>query len=591
MSLLTRDPLLLAHMATQVRPGQVIHRLRLRAQRMALHRSVLARQLLLAGPPAASAVGWPSIFEPIDAHLWKGGTGLTSLQDGRIDLLGVTRRLAGAAGGRKSQPDWSSADWTQADAAMLWRFHLHYWDWAWALTGDLHGGQARTMFADMWQSWHAATDPGHGDAWLPYPAALRAWSWCGLYHGLVAGGPIENAFLASLAVHAGFLRRHLELDLGGNHLIKDLKAVAGLAIFFEDERMLRRALDLLNKQLAIQVLPDGGHFERAPAYHCQVLADLIDLVNLIQSASRTPPPALAMAIPRMRQWLSIVLSPQDDVPLLNDGYPVAPCLLRVLEPGTAPADPLRILPETGLVRAIAGDWHLLADVGPPCPDDLPGHAHADTFTCLVHVSGVPLLVDTATSTYQAGPTRSYERSTAAHNTAEVDGSDSTQVWGAFRAARRARVTSLAAHSDRTSLVIEAAHDGFRRLPGRPFHRRRWSLNETGLQIEDLITGTGTHTVTLRWHLTAGAELRLDSGVAMVQVGPEEFLVAMTGQPRVTVATESAPLATGFGRTRMAPVLIGQVHAPLPIRITTSWRRSGRTGTPTLQVTALTAGGV
>ena len=32
----------------------------------------------------------------------------------------------------------------------------------------------------------------------------------------------------------------------------------------------------LTAQLAMQVLPDGGHYERAPAYHCQVLADLID---------------------------------------------------------------------------------------------------------------------------------------------------------------------------------------------------------------------------------------------------------------------------------------------------------------------------
>ena len=97
------------------------------------------------------------------------------------------------------------------------------------------------------------------------------------------------------------------------------------------------------------------------------------------------------------------------------------------------------LPDTGLVRAAAGSWRLLADVGPPCPEELPAHAHADTLGCLVHVDGAPLLVDTGTSTYAPGPVRSYERSTAAHNTAEVDGTDSTEVWGAFRAGRRARV--------------------------------------------------------------------------------------------------------------------------------------------------------
>ena len=84
------------------------------------------------------------------------------------------------------------------------------------------------------------------------------------------------------------------------------------------------------------------------------------------------------------------------------------------------------------------------------------------------MDGVPLLVDTGTSTYAPGPVRDYERSTAAHNTVEVDGTDSTEVWGAFRAARRARVTRRRGRAaDGGVLTIEAVHDGFRRLPGRP----------------------------------------------------------------------------------------------------------------------------
>jgi UDP-N-acetylglucosamine 2-epimerase len=45
----------------------------------------------------------------------------------------------------------------------------------------------------------------------------------------VAGSDAEDRFIASLSTHAGFLRRHLETDAGGNHLVKNLKALAGLA--------------------------------------------------------------------------------------------------------------------------------------------------------------------------------------------------------------------------------------------------------------------------------------------------------------------------------------------------------------------------
>ena len=120
----------------------------------------------------------------------------------------------------------------------------------------------------------------------------------------------------------GFLRRNVESDVGGNHLIKNLKALAGLAVFFGDARRLGQALDQLASQLAVQVLPDGGHYERAPAYHCQVLADLVDVAELVRCTGQAPGPELLDAIDRMRYWLSCVLAQDGQVPLLNDGYPV-----------------------------------------------------------------------------------------------------------------------------------------------------------------------------------------------------------------------------------------------------------------------------
>src|SRR5260370_1258281 len=99
--------------------------------------------------------------------------------------------------------------------------------------------------------------------------------------------------------------------------------------------------------------------------------------------------------------------------------------------------------------------------------------------------------------------RRHERSTAAHSTVQVDGADSTEVWGVFRAGRRARVSGLAVLADSSGLACEAVHDGFRRLPGRPLHRRRWSLTEGGLRVEDLVTGRGRHEIVIRWQLSAG----------------------------------------------------------------------------------------
>jgi uncharacterized heparinase superfamily protein len=485
---------------------------------------------------------------------------LAQLRAGSIQLLGITRQLG------------NPLNWQQAGEPLLWRFHLHYWDWAWGLAAASDRAGARELFARLWLSWQASCPFGRGDAWLPYPAALRAWSWCGLYRDLVEGTDLEREFLRAVVTHAGFLRVHLESDLGGNHLIKDLKALAGLGIFLGDEGMLRRALRLLTSQLTVQVLDDGGHYERAPAYHCQVLADLIDMADLLSASGRGPAPTLTMAIARMRRWLGGVMTPDGSVPLLNDGYPVPGALVAALRPRPAPTVPLLTLADTGLIRAVAGDWHLLADVGAPCPDELPGHAHADTLSCVVHVGDTPLLVDTGTSTYAAGPVRNYERSTAAHNTIEIDDTDSTEVWGAFRAGRRARVYGPVARAGASEVTATAAHDGYRHLRGRPCHRRRWSLTSGGLQIDDEVTGDGRHKVIVRWHLAPGSLVRLEQDRASVTTTAGNFEVAVTATTKFWLSVDSVPIATGFLRTAAAPVLTCRLDTILPTRLSTSWGR-------------------
>jgi len=551
----------LSRTVVHLRPGQMAHRARLRAQQAGLRRFPEAGRRLLSGPNPSAAVGWPAPLRPVDARTPGRWPGLSELRSGKIRLLGLVRELGDPPG------------WQHADAPRLWRFHLHYWDWAWGLAADPDRLAARAMFARLWRSWQASAPFGLGDAWHPYPAALRAWSWCGLYCDLAAGSDIEPEFVAGLAAHAGFLRRFLEHDVGGNHLIKGLKALAGLAVFFADERLLRLAVRRLARQLTRQVLADGGHFERAPAYHCQVLADLIDVADLLLATGRAPADELSAATERMRSWLRAVLTPDGQVPLLNDGYPVGPELLSALRPGPVPDGSLLVLPATGLVRAMAGDWHLLADVGPPCPPSLPAHAHADTFGCLVHVGKVPLLIDTGTSTYEPGPVRRHERSTAAHSTVQVDGADSTEVWGVFRAGRRARVSGLNAHADSSGVTCEAVHDGFRSLRGRPLHRRRWSLTSGGLRVDDTVTGRGRHEIVIRWQLAAGCAIRVAEAGAIVISPAGTFSAAIAATDPLMLAAETSQVAVGFGSTADAPVLSCRAHAVLPIRVTTIWSRA------------------
>jgi uncharacterized heparinase superfamily protein len=159
----------------------------------------------------------------------------------------------------------------------------------------------------------------------------------------------------------------------------------------------------------------------------------------------------------------------------------------------------RLLESSGYVRAEAGDAVLIIDVAPVGPDYLPGHAHADTLSFELSLFGQRIFCNGGTSRYGLGPEREAERGTAAHNTVEVDGMDSSEVWAGFRVARRARPFDLQVNLDDEEISVDCAHDGYTRLPGKPVHRRYWRLNAGCLAISDAIEGRCNIAIA-RYHL-------------------------------------------------------------------------------------------
>jgi uncharacterized heparinase superfamily protein len=133
------------------------------------------------------------------------------------------------------------------------------------------------------------------------------------------------------------------------------------------------------------------------------------------------------------------------------------------------------LAPSGYVRLQFADAVAIIDVASIGPDYLPGHAHADTLSFEFSLGTERVIVNGGTSVYGEGPQRQFERSTAAHSTVEIDGADSSEVWSGFRVARRALVQDVQIQERSDSVAVSAAHDGYGRLPGKPIHRRAWTL--------------------------------------------------------------------------------------------------------------------
>jgi uncharacterized heparinase superfamily protein len=233
-------------------------------------------------------------------------------------------------------------------------------------------------------------------------------------------------------------------------------------------------------------------------YHAIFLEDMLDLINAGGYWSgRVPEATLAQwraTGGTMLAWLAGMTHPDGEIALLNDAaLGIAPNLaalraysqrLGVSADLPAPTHFAR----SGYVRMETDKAVAFLDVAPIGPDYLPGHAHADTLSFELSVFGQRVVVNGGTSRYGLGPERLRERGTGAHSTVQVAGLDSSEVWGGFRVARRARPFDLVRQTQADRQLVACSHDGYQRLDGQPVHRREWEMDAAGLVVTDWVSG-------------------------------------------------------------------------------------------------------
>lgn len=397
----------------------------------------------------------------------------------------------------KSLSDWNNPEWEK-----LWLYNLHYFD----DLGSCDAESKKKLHFDLIEKWIQENPPGHGNGWEPYPISLRIVNW--IKWSLNDNCLSDNA-LHSLAIQTRYLLKKLEFHLLGNHLFANAKALVFAGLFFKGKQAdewFAKGMKILTREIFEQILPDGGHFERSPMYHSIILEDMLDLINGMRAFGREVPGGWMAAASKMSGWLAAMCHPDGEIALFNDaafGIAAKPADLMsyARRVGTGEretsAGKFTYLSDSGYVRWEKGAAALFLDVGQVGPDYLPGHAHADTLSFEMSLHGLRFIVDSGTSCYGTGGERLRQRGTEAHNTVMINGKNSSEVWSGFRMARRARpadlnIMPLSGQAE----TISCAHTGYMRLPGKPAHKRCWSLTETSLEIIDEIQGGFQNAVSL-----------------------------------------------------------------------------------------------
>lgn len=240
-------------------------------------------------------------------------------------------------------------------------------------------------------------------------------------------------------------------------------------------------------------------------YHAWILDDLLDIQHLFEfSPPLVPEFALEVSqcVKSMARYLMDIVHPDGEIPLLNDSQlevtrPTAQILAEAgeISRNVSKSAAVKAMCDSGYatIRDPSSNSFLIFDCGPLGPDYQPGHGHADLLSYELSLHGQRVIVDTGVSSYERGPDRHYERSTAAHNTVRVDEVEQAEIWAGFRVGRRPAVSPIRFGEIEDCQFVRGSHTGYKHL-GVTHSRAIVRLINNSWCFVDTLSGKGSHKI-------------------------------------------------------------------------------------------------
>jgi hypothetical protein len=373
----------------------------------------------------------------------------------------------------------ANVDWNYNGNGKLWTYNLNYFDFLFDSSLETTSGKELIkLYCDDYVSLK--------DGLEPYPISLRGINWIKF---LSINNIRDNEIDQCLYKQFKILESNLEYHILANHLLENAFSLFFGAYYFKNDRLYKKAKKLLMAQLKEQILSDGAHYERSPMYHQILLFRLLDTINLVQNSNWRAKELLEElkgVAQSMLSWLDIMTFRNGEIPYLKDAT-------KGIAPTTGWLQAYAVLlgiswtkntalSDSGYRKFSNQNMELVVDVGGIAPSYQPGHAHADELNFVLNLNGKPFIVDVGISTYEKNQRRQLERSTISHNCVSLDNTNSSEVWGGFRVARRAEVRLI----QDSIAELEAEHNGFKKQ--RLNINRKFRVSDSSVFIEDALSG-------------------------------------------------------------------------------------------------------
>lgn len=374
-----------------------------------------------------------------------------------------------------------------------------------------------------------------GDKWNAYVIAERIFNWV-CFLSEYANDSLIVDYCEMIYSQALALRDSIEFQLGGNHLLSEAKAMMFAGAFVQDKKLYDFGKKVLIDEANEQFYDDGGHYEQSVSYHVEALQQYFETYALMEYNGDIDKKRFISIMRKAYSFLNGMIGVNGKIPLFNDSaydYPfydaadflaTAGYIFKEPSPNGCAGiytkrwewlgkctneiiwDNKSCYKNTGFIHYrfdIKGKkYSFFMDCGNNGPDYNLGHTHADALSVLLYSEDKEILVDSGVFTYKQGAGRNECRSTKAHNTVEIDGKNSSEIWSAFRVAKRG-YSKIIKYAEKNGLEVIASHDGYARcLKMQIFHIRRVCIKDNEIIICDRIKGKGRHKAISRFHISS-----------------------------------------------------------------------------------------
>jgi uncharacterized heparinase superfamily protein len=472
-----------------------------------------------------------------------------------------------------------SPRWFPPAAGPEWLAAWH--GFAWLADLAAAGAAGCETARELVRSWVRENRDWHGLAWRSDVLATRLCAWLAHWReisGRDEGEAPPRALAASLAAQLRHLGRTAPWECAGPGQVRALKGlICGHAALGGGELRLAKVLRRLERELAGQLLPDGGHRSRSPSVQLAVLRDLVDIRAALRAARIETPPAVQDAVERMAPMLRLFRHGDRRLALFNDSIEEDGVLIDLVLTRTEVRNPApRHADDSGFDRLEAGRSLVIVDTGGPPPAGFDDHAHAGTLSFEMSHGRERIVVNCGA---YRGPKPNWSRvarASAAHSVLVVADTNAAEIRDDGAVGRSpARVTRE--HAEHAGQQwISATHDGYRTRFGLIYTRQLFlAADGEDLRGEDQLSGRPGAAFAVRFHLHPSVEASLiEDGRAALLRPPSGIAWRLRAAGAEMSLGESIYLGSGEVR-RTQQVLLSGTAAPGGSTVRWALRRERR----------------